>query len=67
MQEKQNLSRKEAADYLCLSPRTLEKWAVTGEGPVFHRLGTRVIYCVSDLDDFISQGRRKSTSDDGNE
>ena len=32
----------EAADYLDLSPRTLERYRVTGEGPRFIKLGRRV-------------------------
>jgi len=43
------LSNVEAARYLRLSPRTLEKFRVTGGGPKFRKLGRRVVYAVTDL------------------
>ena len=39
----------EAARLLDLSPRTLEKHRCDGTGPVYHKLGGRVVYAVSDL------------------
>ena len=44
------LTNDEAADYLRLSPRTLEKQRVIGGGPKFRKFGRRVMYAVSDLD-----------------
>ena len=37
--ERKYLSTREAADYLGLSSRTLDRYRVSGEGPVFHRFG----------------------------
>ena len=66
MQEEQRFLRtREAADYLGLSPRTLDRYRVSGEGPVFHRFGGRVRYSIPDLDEWASSRRRASTSDDG--
>ena len=52
-----------------LSPRTLERWRLTGEGPAFVRYGGgsrgRVFYLRSDLDEWIKSHRRQSTSDPG--
>lgn len=62
---KNYLSTREAADWLGLSPRTLDRYRVSGEGPVFHRLGSRVRYLRDDLDTWAQAGRRTSTSDDG--
>ena len=63
--ERNYLSTNEAAGYLGLSARTLRRYRVTGEGPVFHRFGTRVRYRRGDLDAWAAAHRRVSTVDDG--
>jgi hypothetical protein len=45
----QYLNNDEAAAFLRLSPRTLEKQRVIGGGPRFRKFGRRVIYAQSDL------------------
>ena len=57
------LSNDEAADYLRLSPRTLEKQRVLGGGPKFRKFGRRVMYAVADLDAWAEDRRFCSTSD----
>ena len=64
-EERNYLSTREAADYLGLSPRTLDRYRVSGGGPVFHRFGGRVRYLRADLDAWAATRRRRSTSDDG--
>ena len=64
-EERKYLSTREAADYLGLSSRTLDRYRVSGEGPVFHRFGGRVRYTHSDLDAWAKARRRASTADDG--
>jgi len=59
------LSTREAANWLGLSPRTLDRYRVSGDGPAFHRFGSRVRYLAADLDDWAAARRRLSTSDDG--
>ena len=59
------LTTQQAAAYLVLSPRTLEKWRVTGEGPPFVKLGRRVAYRREDLREWVESRRRASTSDPG--
>ena len=59
------LSTREAAEYLGLSARTLDRYRVSGEGPVFHRFGGRVRYTREDLDAWAVARRRASTADDG--
>ena len=59
------LSTREAAEWLGLSPRTLDRYRVTGEGPVFHSFGSRVRYLLADLEAWAQARRRTSTSDDG--
>ena len=61
----QYMGTREAAALLGLSPRTLDRYRVTGEGPAFHKFGTRVRYARADLEDWAAQRRRTSTSDDG--
>ena len=46
---KKYLSTGEAADFLTLSARTLDRYRVKGTGPVFHRFGGRVRYLRADL------------------
>ena len=59
------LTTRQAADHLGLSPRTLDRYRVSGGGPVFHRFGGRVRYLRADLDAWAATRRRRSTSDDG--
>ena len=59
------LNAREAAAHLGLSTRTLDRYRVTGEGPVFLRFGGGVRYLRVDLDAWARTRRRKSTSDDG--
>lgn len=59
------LPTTDAAQYLGLSPRTLEKYRVTGGGPLFHKFGRRVLYSEEDLATWAESKRRRSTSDLG--
>lgn len=52
----------EAARLLDLSPRTLEKHRCEGTGPVYRKLGGRVVYTVADLHAWIEASARLSTS-----
>jgi predicted DNA-binding transcriptional regulator AlpA len=47
---KRYLTNQEAAEFLKLSPRTLNKQRVHGGGPQFHKFGRRVVYALSDLE-----------------
>ena len=59
------LNSRQAADYLGLSTRTLDRFRVSGDGPVFLKFGGRVRYLREDLDAWARSRRRASTSDDG--
>ena len=59
------LRTAEAARYLSLSPRTLEKHRTFGTGPAYRKLGGRVVYAPEDLQEWAERGRRSSTSDPG--
>lgn len=59
------VSVREAAEFLRLSQKTLHRYRISGEGPVFHKFGRRVRYALSDLEDWAATRRRTSTCDDG--
>jgi excisionase family DNA binding protein len=52
----------QAAEYLGLGKSTLDKLRVAGGGPAFHKVGARVVYDPQDLDAWIAQHKRTSTS-----
>ena len=57
------LNQREAADFLRLSQRTLERFRLTGDGPPFVKTGRRVAYRREDLDRWITDRVRQSTSE----
>ncbi|MEZ0242345.1 MAG: helix-turn-helix transcriptional regulator [Sphingomonas sp.] len=59
------LRTPDAALLLGLSARTLEKHRCYGTGPVYRKLGGRIVYAVEDLVSWADQGMRRSTSDAG--
>ncbi|HRC85624.1 MAG TPA: helix-turn-helix domain-containing protein [Thermoanaerobaculia bacterium] len=60
------LDVESAAEYLGgLKRATLDRWRTVGGGPVFYKLGGRVMYRLEDLEDFVRARRRTSTSDPG--
>lgn len=59
------LRTPDAAKLLGLSPRTLEKHRCYGTGPVYRRLGGRVVYALDDIEAWVALGTRRSTSDPG--
>lgn len=63
LRERRYLSNAEAADFLKLSPRTLEKQRVIGGGPRFRKFGRRVVYALEDLVTWAEARGCESTSD----
>ena len=57
------LRTPEAARFLSLSGRTLEKHRTYGTGPAYHKLGGRVVYAIDDLKAWANRGAVTSTSD----
>ena len=53
---------REAARFLAISPKTLEKLHSAGGGPVYHKVRRRVIYRLNDLERWAEAGRRQSTA-----
>lgn len=58
------LRTPEAARLLGLSPRTLEKHRTYGTGPVYRKIGGRVVYAVDDLHTWLDSAIITSTSAD---
>ncbi|MCW5703927.1 MULTISPECIES: helix-turn-helix transcriptional regulator [Bradyrhizobium] len=61
------LRTPEAARFLGLSGRTLEKHRTYGTGPTYRKLGGRVVYALDDLKAWVDRGTKTSTSDPGND
>ncbi|RWJ31979.1 helix-turn-helix domain-containing protein [Mesorhizobium sp.] len=59
------LRTPEAARFLGLSDRTLEKHRTYGTGPAYRKLGGRVVYALEDLQVWADRGTKTSTSDPG--
>ncbi len=53
----------QAAAYCGLSSSTFEKLRLSGGGPRYVKLGRRVVYDPADLDAWLAENRRRSTSD----
>ncbi|WP_439634907.1 helix-turn-helix transcriptional regulator [Glycocaulis sp.] len=45
-----------------ISHRTLERWRWSGEGPVYIKLGGRVVYRLEDVEAFEHEQARESTA-----
>ena len=59
------LRTPEAARFVGLSIRTLEKHRIYGTGPRYSKLGGRVVYRVEDLQSWVDAAAKASTSDPG--
>src|SRR5438874_13411056 len=59
------LRTPEAARFLGLSGRTLEKHRTYGTGPKYRKIGGRVVYALEDLQAWADLGAKTSTSDPG--
>lgn len=60
----QTLNASEAAEYLRLATSTLAKMRCYGGGPIFSKAGLRrVVYCKSDLDEWLALRSHHSTAE----
>lgn len=53
---------RDAVAYLGLSPGTLDGYRVSGEGPAFHRFGSRTHYARPELDAWAAKRRECRTA-----
>jgi predicted DNA-binding transcriptional regulator AlpA len=61
-----HLKVTEAAEHLRLSKSTLDKLRCHGGGPTYFKLGRTIVYSVADLDEWMADRRRTSTSANDN-
>jgi predicted DNA-binding transcriptional regulator AlpA len=59
------LTPHEAAAYLRQAVKTLANWRVLGSGPRFVKYGRSVRYRQADIDAWLAEKSRTSTSDQG--
>jgi predicted DNA-binding transcriptional regulator AlpA len=57
------LSTKDAARFVGLSDSTLAKLRLNGNGPVYCKLGRRVVYRMPDLEQWLESKTATDTSD----
>ncbi len=55
------LNLTELAARWTISPRTLERWRFTGEGPKFIKIGGRVAYRLEDIEGYEAEQIRQAT------
>lgn len=58
------IDETQAADFLCQSVRTIQKWRVTGFGPTFFKSGRSIRYSRRELLGWTEKRRRTNTSYD---
>jgi len=56
-----HLNQTELAARWTISPRTLERWRFTGEGPKFIKIGGRVAYRLEDVEAYEAEQIRQAT------
>ncbi len=57
-----HLNQIELSRRWSLSPRTLERWRWLREGPVYLKIGGRVVYRLEDIEAYEAKQRRSSAS-----
>lgn len=58
---KVTLDTKEAAMYLSVSYDFLKKARVSGKGPIFSKLGKKVVYKITDLESYLNENSQRNT------
>lgn len=58
-----HLNQIELAERWRISPRTLERWRWSGDGPKFLKVGGRVVYRLADIEEYERIVSRSSTSE----
>lgn len=51
------LTELQVADMICQSPRTIQKWRLTGCGPCFYKFGQSVRYSLEDVNAWVARQR----------
>ncbi len=58
----QHLGQNALAERWQVSPRTLEQWRWQGRGPCFLKIGGRVVYRLSDVEEFEALNLHTNTT-----
>ena len=62
---KKLITPTEVSELLSISPLTLRKWRWEGKGPQFIKAGSKVLYRIADIENWVNTQTRSSTSDTG--
>jgi hypothetical protein len=57
-----HINQKQLAERWDLSQRTLERWRAIGWGPLFLKIGGRVVYRLEDIEAYEASCLRSSTN-----
>lgn len=57
------LNAKQASQLLGLSVSSLAKWRLSGQGPSYSKLGRRVVYQRSKIEEWMQRNTHTSTSE----
>jgi predicted DNA-binding transcriptional regulator AlpA len=57
------MTAKGASNFIGLSESTLAKLRLNGNGPIYCKLGRRVVYRVADLEEWLQSRTTRDTSD----
>jgi excisionase family DNA binding protein len=52
------LTRKEASEYLRLKPITLAQWALNRRGPIYYKVGGKILYKQQELEEWLKAQQR---------
>ena len=58
-----HLNQYELAKRWSISPRTLERWRFYKTGPIYLKIGNRILYRVEDIEEFERQAIRNPEHD----
>ena len=61
-----HLNQIELSDRWGISHRTLERWRWIGEGPVYLKIGGRVVYRLEDVERYEAEHLRAETATSAN-
>lgn len=57
------LDPRQAAEMIGVSPASLARWRVQGDGPPYLKLGGSVRYRLSSVEQWLTASERRSTAD----
>lgn len=56
------LTSRELAERWRLTPKTLDKWRCAGKSPPYEKIGSRILYKISEIEEFERKALRYHTS-----